>query len=67
MAFFETTRSDGLTRRGQSSFFNTLLARIAAWNDLRVTRKALLGLSDHELNDIGLCRGDIEDGAAFRN
>lgn len=66
MAFFETTRSDGLTRGGQSSLFTTFLARLAAWNDARVTRKALIGLSDHELDDIGLCRGDIEDIATFR-
>lgn len=30
------------------------------WNDARMTRKALGKLSDHELNDIGLCRGDID-------
>jgi uncharacterized protein YjiS (DUF1127 family) len=41
------------------------LARTAAalvtWNDARVTRKALGQLSDRELDDIGLCRGDIDD------
>jgi len=30
------------------------------WNDGRVTRKALSKLSNRELDDIGLCRGDIE-------
>jgi uncharacterized protein YjiS (DUF1127 family) len=30
------------------------------WNDARLTRKALGKLSDHELDDIGLCRADIE-------
>ena len=30
------------------------------WNDRRVTRNALSKLSDRELNDIGLCRGDVE-------
>jgi uncharacterized protein YjiS (DUF1127 family) len=30
------------------------------WNDVRVTRKALSTLSDRELDDIGLCRGDID-------
>jgi len=34
--------------------------KLAAWNDARVTRKALAALSDRELDDIGLCRGDIE-------
>jgi len=31
-----------------------------AWNSGRVTRKALSKLSNRELDDIGLCRGDIE-------
>jgi uncharacterized protein YjiS (DUF1127 family) len=35
-------------------------AALAAWNDARVTRSALTKLSDRELDDIGLCRGDIE-------
>ena len=30
------------------------------WNSARVTRKALHRLSNRELDDIGLCRGDIE-------
>ena len=30
------------------------------WNSGRVTRKALGKLSSRELDDIGLCRGDIE-------
>ena len=39
---------------------NDKAAALAAWNDARVTRKALAKLSDRELEDIGLCRGDIE-------
>jgi uncharacterized protein YjiS (DUF1127 family) len=35
-------------------------AAVAAWNDARVTRNALGKLSDRELDDIGLCRGDID-------
>lgn len=38
-----------------------LVGRIAAWNDARVTRKALSALSNHELEDLGLVRGDIDD------
>ncbi|MCY4302839.1 MAG: DUF1127 domain-containing protein [Aestuariivita sp.] len=38
------------------SVFSTLIA----WNNVRVTRKALSQLSDRELDDIGLVRGDIE-------
>ncbi|MEO6299715.1 MAG: DUF1127 domain-containing protein [Paracoccaceae bacterium] len=30
------------------------------WNAGRVTRKALGKLSNRELDDIGLCRGDVE-------
>ena len=37
-----------------------LFGRIAAWNDARVTRAALSKLSDHELDDLGLVRGDID-------
>jgi len=33
------------------------------WNDVRRTRAVLSKLSDRELSDIGLCRGDIEDVA----
>lgn len=36
------------------------LAALAAWNDARVTRNSLDRLSDRELDDIGLCRGDID-------
>jgi uncharacterized protein YjiS (DUF1127 family) len=33
---------------------------VGSWNDARVTRNALAKLSDRELDDIGLCRGDID-------
>lgn len=36
-----------------------LFDAISRWNDARVTRNALNKLSDRELADIGLCRGDI--------
>lgn len=39
-----------------ANFFSML----SAWNDARVTRRELSRLSDRELDDIGLCRGDIE-------
>ncbi|MDQ7261354.1 DUF1127 domain-containing protein [Paracoccus sp. PS-1] len=35
-------------------------AMVAAWNDARVTRRELNALTDRELSDIGLTRGDIE-------
>ena len=40
--------------------FATLHAKFVAWNDARVTRNALSRLTDRELEDIGLCRGDID-------
>jgi uncharacterized protein YjiS (DUF1127 family) len=43
-----------------------IVGRIAAWNDARVTRKALSKLTDRELDDLGLTRGDIEDIAVGR-
>lgn len=39
---------------------SALISAIVEWNDNRVTRKALSALSDRELDDIGLVRGDIE-------
>ena len=61
MAYFDaTTRATGSTLAGKITRFLTRPAGvIAEWNDRRVTRKALSRLSDHELEDIGLCRGDI--------
>ena len=50
---------------GAGSSATRLLAevfgRIAAWNDARVTRKSLSALTDRELEDLGLVRGDIDD------
>lgn len=62
MAVMDTTRFAGPTSdTGRTlGFFSKLLASVIAWNDARVTRKALNALSDRELDDIGLSRGDIE-------
>lgn len=63
MAAIETSRTAPL---GAISIFRLVQVadRTAAilrdWNDARITRKALGKLSDRELDDIGLCRGDIE-------
>ena len=46
------------------NIFAALVGRIAAWNDARVTRKALSALTDRELDDLGLHRGDIDGIAA---
>ncbi len=63
MAAFDTTRttygSAIVAGRISRSVFN-FISSVMAWNDARVTRKALSALSDRELQDIGLIRGDIE-------
>ena len=41
-------------------FATNAVASFSAWNNARITRKSLGKLSDRELDDIGLCRGDIE-------
>lgn len=41
--------------------FDAAFAALRGWNDARVTRNALSSLSLRELDDIGLCPGDIEE------
>ncbi|MFU1477734.1 DUF1127 domain-containing protein [Roseovarius sp. C7] len=43
-----------------------LMERLVAWNEARATRVALSRLSDRELEDIGLERGDISTIAYSR-
>ncbi|MDK3017158.1 DUF1127 domain-containing protein [Pseudodonghicola flavimaris] len=63
MAAFDSHR----TTYGSAVLFGRLgaticnvIGSVAAWNDARVTRNALAALSDRELEDIGLIRGDID-------
>ena len=63
MAAFDTT----LTTSGTAIFASRAVAfvsdlglSVSAWNDARVTRNALTDLSDRELADIGLARGEID-------
>jgi uncharacterized protein YjiS (DUF1127 family) len=63
MAAVETTRPapfGAVTTYRAVTGLSNALAALAAWNDARMTRKALNKLSDRELDDIGLCRGDID-------
>ncbi|MEL6466975.1 MAG: DUF1127 domain-containing protein [Pseudomonadota bacterium] len=63
MAAFDTTRPayGAAPVAGQfTGVFSKLVAQVAAWNDARMTRKALNALTDRELDDIGLVRGDID-------
>ncbi|PID35209.1 MAG: hypothetical protein CR964_00830 [Rhodobacterales bacterium] len=63
MAAFETTRPmtvDGLSFGGRlSEMLSNLFGMVAAWNDARQTRAALSRLTDHQLEDIGLTRADL--------
>ncbi|MBY6081994.1 MULTISPECIES: DUF1127 domain-containing protein [Ruegeria] len=69
MAAIDTTRASigsfGLVGR-IGAFLASVVNAVVAWNDARVTRNALNGLSNRELEDIGLCRGDIDEVAAGR-
>ncbi|MGV6804035.1 MAG: DUF1127 domain-containing protein [Ruegeria sp.] len=58
--------SYGLVGR-TGAYLASLVNAVVAWNDARVTRNALNGLSNRELEDIGLCRGDIDVVAEGRH
>jgi uncharacterized protein YjiS (DUF1127 family) len=69
MAAFDTTRSTygAAPVAGQiTRVFSTLIGSIVSWNDARMTRNTLSTLTDRELDDIGLVRGDIDDVANGR-
>ncbi|WP_420861118.1 DUF1127 domain-containing protein [Algirhabdus cladophorae] len=63
MAAFDTSRpmTNAAGVGSFSKFIASTVGAVAAWNDRRVTRNALDKLSDRELEDIGLCRGDLEN------
>ncbi len=66
MAHFETSRSQfgGPSLAGRlSATVASVLSELVAWNNARMTRNALAGLSDRELDDIGLSRGTIDEVA----
>lgn len=66
MSAFDTTRpSYGHTGRFMTAF-TSLFASFSNWNDARQTRNSLSRLTDRELEDIGLARGDIDAVAVGR-
>lgn len=65
MAAFDTNRAEA-GARPLGFGFGRIAAAFTVWNDARRTRNALDRLSDHELNDIGLCRADIDKVARGR-
>ena len=66
MAAFDTTRTRSDANFGARISHNLtgLFGILSDWNDARITSKSLSRLSARELDDIGLCRGDIEMIAA---
>lgn len=63
MAAIQTTRPapfGAIATYRAVTFVSAIASAVQGWNDARVTRKALSKLSDRELDDIGLCRGDVE-------
>ncbi len=63
MAAIETSRPapfGAITTYRTVNALTNAVGVFKVWNDARITRKALSKLSDRELDDIGLCRGDIE-------
>lgn len=62
MSAIDTNRVHAGTR--EAGFVSKLWAALSVWNDARVTRNALNRLTDRELDDIGLVRGDIDRVAA---
>ena len=67
MAAYESSRAapvGAISLLRVAHFVSETFSSLSAWNDARVTRGALGNLSDRELDDIGLSRGDIEFIAA---
>lgn len=68
MAVFDTTSASRGINHGEGRIINAIYRVIGAaiaWNDARVTRKVLEQLSEHELDDIGLTRGDLDRLSRF--
>lgn len=57
MALTNTATAHAQARPG---LFSHIVELLISWNDRRATRNALARLSDRELDDIGLNRGDID-------
>lgn len=63
MATFETTRPAPFGAEVTFrivSYFDAKRATLIEWNNKRITRDALSKLSNRELNDIGLTRGNFD-------
>lgn len=60
MAYFDQSRPAAAGLRITDNAHGVLHS-LRAWNARRATRAALSKLSDRELDDIGLVRGDIDN------
>ena len=63
MATYETSRTapfGAITVFRMVQSVSKVATGVQTWNSARVTRNALSRLSNRELDDIGLCRGDID-------
>jgi len=60
MAYFSSTTAFPAGRPASVGVLR-LIRAVQAWNAARATRSTLSRLSDHELDDIGLVRGDIDN------
>jgi len=61
MAAIDTTRAQTIGAPARIvNFVGVVFSTLQTWRDRRATARALSSLSDHELSDIGLHRGDID-------
>ena len=60
MAVIDTTTVAGDTGFSLRRTVQNITTQFATWNDARITRRALERLTDRELEEIGLSRGDID-------
>lgn len=58
MSMIEANRAN--TAVGGAGIVARITSLVGDWREARVTRRELNRLSDRELDDIGLCRADIE-------
>jgi uncharacterized protein YjiS (DUF1127 family) len=60
MSVFEVSRSASASQGLMAQVYANTIGAYVAWKEARDTRAALDKLSDRELDDIGISRGDID-------
>lgn len=61
MAIIDSTRLHASPLAVIGQVYTRLAGKFSVWKDTRATHKALSQLSDRELADIGISRGDIDN------